>query len=160
MHDRRCSGTHANAQRNKVFVFEPRVDLDARPADKRLYSWRLPHPRDSADNEHMHPGLLAVPASAHWAGLFEGRFMAEPLSKHVSVLNMVWLDLTGMAACTLLLSFSLDSANVVWLSAVVVGMCMASALFGRILLMQIYAESIKHISRVSPNAAKVLVPVI
>ena len=88
--------------------------------------------------------------------------MAEPLSKHVSVLNMVWLDLTGMAACTLLLSFRLDSANVVWLSAVVVvvGLCMASALFERILLMQIYAESFNHISRVSPNAAKVPVPVI
>ena len=37
--------------------------------------------------------------------------MAVPLSKHVSALNMVWLDLTGMAACTLLLSFSLNNSG-------------------------------------------------
>ena len=82
---------------------------------------------------------------ANWAGLFEGRFVAVPLSQHVSALNIVWIDPAGMAACTLLLFFSMDSA---------------SALFGRTLLMQVYAENISLISRVSPNAAKVSVPVI
>lgn len=65
-------------------------------------------------------------ASANWAGLFVGRFLAVPLSQRVSALNMVWLDLAGVAVGTALLFFSRSSAYVVWLSAVLVGLSMAS----------------------------------
>jgi len=65
-------------------------------------------------------------ASANWAGLFVGRFVAVPLSQSVSALNMVWLDLAGVALGTLLLFFTLMNECVVWVSAVMVGLCMAS----------------------------------
>merc|ERR1712013_697935 len=73
------------------------------------------------------PALGRYLASANWAGLFVGRFVAVPLSRSVSALNMVWLDLVGVGVGTLLLFFTLDSAWVVWVSAVMVGLCMASA---------------------------------
>eukprot|EP01083_Nonionella_stella_P191045 707365_1 len=65
-------------------------------------------------------------ASANWAGLFVGRFVAVPLSHHMTALNMVRLDLLGIILGCIILFFSARWQYVVWISSVVVGFCMAS----------------------------------
>lgn len=72
------------------------------------------------------PAMGRYVASANWGGLFVGRFVAVPLSKKMSALNMVRFDLIGMTVGCFLLFYSTDSQYVVWISSVLVGFCMAS----------------------------------
>ena len=72
------------------------------------------------------PSIGRYVASANWAGLFVGRFVAVPLSNKMSALNMVRTDLFGMTLGCFLLFYSADSEYMVWISSVLVGFCMAS----------------------------------
>jgi len=72
------------------------------------------------------PAIGRYIASANWAGLFIGRFVAVPLSHLFNAFSMVVIDLIGMMLGCAILFFTRDWVYFVWISSVMVGFCMAS----------------------------------